>query len=109
MSSIQKPTLTLLPDLPIEIRRQIWAEALPGPRVITFWLRFKRLGPLGEDGKPVITAANPMDDLYVVDPELKTVKIKTNERPPSLLSACQESRGDAMKKYTLHLDTTSNA
>jgi hypothetical protein len=71
-------TFTKFPDLPSELRREIWKYLLPGPRVI-------------------IIAGPPRTSYRRIEGRCFVDGIKT----PELLHICQESRDFALERYRL--------
>ncbi len=87
---------TLFPKLPIEVRIQIWKEVMPGPRVLPAWLVSTK-GTKTLDHTEVLNLANDSDH--------RLAKMLIHHPPPTALSICQESREEALKRYSWTPDT----
>jgi len=86
-----RPQFTLFPKLPFEIRAQIYAYALPEPRLIELICEVPSRLKLSLNSKTEKqTHAHLLD--YVSKAPI-----------PSLLHVCRESRGEAMRTYELGL------
>jgi len=75
MEQTSTPAFHRFRDLPNELRSFIWQLACRGPRLVQ--LRRKRCS---EDGSPTVTSRAPI---------------------PTVLHVCQESRAEALRRYTL--------
>lgn len=104
----------MFPDLPAELRLKIWREALPGPRILEVWIDYEPKEYSDQHGDPVSielayrdsSLTELRDNIDFDDsPKAGTVTVKTSQIPPTLLTVCRESRHEALKKYTLSLDT----
>lgn len=110
-------------DLPTELRLQVWEEALPGPRVLEVYVDYDCIGFFNAAGERMPYKVPKVDTELLVAglqwppgsvafdyaPDLETARIRTTQAPPSHLSVCRECREVVLRKYTLSLDTTSNA
>jgi hypothetical protein len=100
---------TLFPKLPIELRFEIWREALPGQRIVELVYEDKAIFFSDDDYPDLVKLSGNVGEIECVvaslegettDPE---PKYWTNISPP-VLGVSREARTEAQKKYTTSFD-----
>jgi hypothetical protein len=83
-SNFEYNTFTLFPELPLELRRMIWRQALPGPRYVELRTAAKFVDSSGRH-------------VYENDPQY--LIFTAVEKAPVLFSTCHEARTEVVKVY----------